>query len=145
MEIYTIGFTKKSAEEFFEILRKNGIKLVIDVRLNNTSQMAGFTKKDDLMYFVRELCGADYVHNPDLSPTQEILDGIRKKKIDWNEYETLFNQLLEERKIGETLDEELFSRPAVLLCSEATADQCHRRLVAEYLKGKWKDVTIVHL
>jgi uncharacterized protein (DUF488 family) len=145
MEIYTIGFTKKSAEEFFEILRQNGIKLVMDIRLNNTSQMAGFTKKDDLKYFVRELCGADYVHDPNLAPTQEILDGFRRKEIGWADYETRFLGLLSDRKTEETLDKALFSSPAVLLCSEVSPDKCHRRLVAEYLRDKWGEVRIVHL
>jgi len=145
MEIYTIGFTKKSAEEFFELLRKNEIKLVLDIRLNNTSQMAGFTKKDDLRYFAREICGAEYIHEPNLAPTQEILDDIRHKKIGWEEYETRFTKLLKGRKIEKTLDKALFSKRTVLLCSEASADQCHRRLVAEYLRDKWGDVEIVHL
>ena len=145
MEIYTIGFTKKSAEEFFELLRKNGIQLVLDIRLNNTSQMAGFTKKDDLRYFAREICGAEYIHDPNLAPTQEILDDIRHKKISWEEYETRFTRLLKERKIEKTLDKALFSKRTVLLCSEASADQCHRRLVAEYLRDRWGDVEIVHL
>jgi uncharacterized protein (DUF488 family) len=145
MEIYTIGFTKKSAEEFFGILKENGIKLVIDVRLNNTSQMAGFTKKDDLRYFLRELCGADYLHLPNLAPTQEILDGFRRKEIGWADYETRFLGLLSHRKTEETLDKALFSSPAVLLCSEVSPDKCHRRLVAEYLRDKWGEVRIVHL
>jgi uncharacterized protein (DUF488 family) len=145
MEIYTIGFTKKSAKEFFEILKNNGIKLVIDIRLNNMSQLAGFTKRDDLEYFVREICDADYMHDTSLSPTQEILDRIRKKEIGWKEYETEFRKLLKERKIEKSLDKDLFLKPAVLLCSEPTADQCHRRLVAEYLHEKWGDVKIIHL
>lgn len=145
MEIYTIGFTKKSAEEFFEILKKAGIGLVLDIRLNNTSQMAGFTKRNDLEYFVREICDADYIHDTNLAPTQDILDRFRKKEIGWEEYEAEFLELLKDRKIEDTLDKKIFSKPTVLLCSEPTADSCHRRLVAEYLRDKWEQIEIVHL
>ena len=90
MEIYTIGFTQKNAAEFFETLRRAGIRRVIDVRLNNTSQLAGFTKRDDLEYFLEQICQAAYDHQPELSPTKEILDGYKKKEIPWEEYEARF-------------------------------------------------------
>ena len=145
MEIYTIGFARKSAEQFFGALRNAGIKRLIDIRLNNTSQLAGFTKRDDLKYFLKELCGADYIHEPLLAPTSEILSSYKKKMISWEEYENLFLNLLADRKIEEKIDQNLFHGPAVLLCSESKADRCHRRLVAEYLRSKWGNFQIIHL
>jgi uncharacterized protein (DUF488 family) len=145
MEIYTIGFTKKKAEEFFGALRKAGIKRLIDVRLNNTSQLAGFTKRDDLQFFLKEICGIDYVHEPLLAPTPELLNSYKKKKISWQEYEQLFLSLMAERKVEEKIEQSLFNGPTVLLCSESKADRCHRRLVLEYLKEKWVNVKILHL
>jgi uncharacterized protein (DUF488 family) len=145
VEIYTIGFTKKPAEEFFESLRRAGIKQVIDVRLNNKSQLASFTKRDNIEYLLKELCGADYIHMPELSPTKEILDDYRKKKITWAEYEKRFNALLNERRIEQIVDRHLFDTPTVLLCSEPEPEHCHRRLVAEYLKNEWSDVNVTHL
>ena len=145
MEIYTIGFTKKSAKEFFDILKGAGIKRLIDIRLNNSSQLAGFTKQDDLAFFLKEICGAEYTHVPMLSPTKEIMDGFKKKKITWEEYERRFRSLLDERRAEEILDKRFFGTSAVLLCSEPKPDRCHRRLVAEYLKEKWGDVAITHL
>ena len=145
MEIYTIGFTKKSACEFFETLKRAGIRHLIDVRLNNQSQLAGFTKRGDLEYFLRQICGAEYHHQPILSPTKELLDGYRKKEIPWEDYETQFVALLGERQVEKAIDRQLLEVPTVLLCSEPTADHCHRRLVAEYLGGKWGGARIVHL
>lgn len=145
MEIYSIGFTKKTAEQFFGRLKKAGIKRLLDVRLNNKSQLAAFTKRNDLPFFLRELCGADYIHEPLLAPTKEILDNYKKGKGSWQEYEKRFLALLAERKIEEQIDQELFKVPTVLLCSESTAECCHRRLVLEYLQEKWGDIKIVHL
>lgn len=145
MEIYTAGFTHTSAERFFERLRGAGIRRLIDVRLNNVSQLAGFSKRDDLAYFLRVICGAEYLHEPLLAPTQELLDGYKKHKGDWEDYERRFLALMDERRIAERLDRRLFDVPTVLLCSEATAEHCHRRLVAEYLREHWGDVRIVHL
>jgi len=145
MEVYTIGFTKKSAEEFFGLLRQAGIKRLIDVRLSNTSQLSGFAKRDDLRYFLSELCGAEYLHEPILSPTKDILDAYSKKTISWDEYQTRFLALLDERDAEKIVDKRDFDVPTVLLCSEPEADYCHRRLVAEYLRAKWGDVRIVHL
>ena len=145
MEIYTIGFTRKGAAEFFQILRRAGIERLIDVRLNNTSQLAGFAKRDDLQYFLKEICQAEYHHEPVLSPDREILDGYKSKTIPWEEYATRFLALLDERKVEEVIDRRLFDVPTVLLCSEPAADHCHRRLVAEYFGSKWGDVRIVHL
>ena len=145
MEIHTIGFTKKSAAEFFDTLRGAGIRRLIDVRLNNTSQLAGFAKRDDLRFFLREICRADYRHEPALAPTKEILDAYKKKRMSWEEYETRFLDLLTERAVETSIDRRLFDVPVVLMCSEPTPECCHRRLAAEYLAAKWGDVRIVHL
>jgi uncharacterized protein (DUF488 family) len=145
VEIHTIGFTQKSATAFFGILRRAGIRRLIDVRLNNTSQLAAFAKRDDLQFFLRELCNADYRHEPALAPTAEILDAYKKKQIGWEEYETRYVDLLIQRAAETAVDRGLFDVPAVLLCSEASPEHCHRRLAAEYLAGKWRDVKVVHL
>ncbi len=145
MEIYTIGFTKKSAAEFFGTLKRARIKRLIDVRLNNRSQLAGFTKTADIEYFLGEICVADYLHRPDLSPTKEILDAYKKKEMPWEVYEPAFLALLAEREVEKTLNRRLFDVPTVLLCSEPTAEHCHRRLVAEYLGRKWGGARIIHL
>ncbi len=145
MEIYTIGFTKKSAAEFFSALTRHGIQRVLDIRINNNSQLAGFTKRDDLAYFLRELCGAAYEHEVLLAPTKELLSDYRKKKMDWPRYEELFLELLAERSVEERVNPESFGTRTALLCSEPKADKCHRRLVIEYLDAKWGDVRSVHL
>jgi uncharacterized protein (DUF488 family) len=145
MEIYTIGFTKKTAAEFFGSLRQAGIRRLIDVRLNNSSQLAGFTKREDLPFFLREICQAQYVHEPLLAPTKELLDAYKRRKGSWSDYELRFLALMEERKVEEKLDQGSFKIPTVLLCSEATAERCHRRLVSEYLQAKWGDLKITHL
>lgn len=146
MEIFTIGFTRTTAEDFFERLRTNRIERLLDVRLNNKSQLAGFAKRDDLAYFLRELVGADYEHAPLLAPTQDILNEFKKKKeMPWGEYEDRFLALMREREIEKTLSPAEFSKRTVLLCSEATPEHCHRRLVAEYLRDHWEKVEIVHL
>jgi uncharacterized protein (DUF488 family) len=145
MEIYSIGFTQKTAEQFFARIKGAGIRLLLDVRLNNVSQLAGFAKRADLEYFLRELCGADYLHEPLLAPTQEMLDSYRGKAASWVEYEKRFLALMAQREIERHIDRAIFERPTVLLCSEPTAERCHRRLVLEYLRDKWGDVTISHL
>lgn len=146
MEIFTIGFTRTPAEHFFGRLKSNRIERLLDVRLNNKSQLAGFAKRDDLAYFLRELVGACYEHAPLLAPTQDILDEFKKRKeMPWPEYEDRFLGLMEERRIRDQLSREEFSARTVLLCSEDTPEHCHRRLVAEYLRGHWEDVEIIHL
>ena len=145
MEVYTIGFTKRTAAEFFGALKRAGVKRLLDVRLKNSSQLAGFTKKDDLPFFLKGLCGAEYVHEPLLAPTQELLDGYKKKKGSWQDYERRFLQLMEQRRIEEKIDRRQFEVPTVLLCSETTAEHCHRRLILEYLGKKWGGVKAVHL
>lgn len=144
MKIFTIGFTKKNAEQFFGRLMQPGLERVVDTRLNNVSQLAGFTKKGDLQFFLREICRIDYVHLPELAPTQNILDAYKKNGGDWSTYEQRFLALMAERRVEESLDKKLIAG-GCLLCSEATPDQCHRRLVAEYLRDKWGDVDIQHL
>jgi uncharacterized protein (DUF488 family) len=145
MEVFTIGFTQKTAAEFFGLLRVNGIRRLIDVRLNNVSQLAGFAKREDLQFFLRELCGADYVHEPLLAPTQEMLDAYKKKKGSWEDYARDFLALMADRKIEDRLDRALFAVPATLLCSEPTPEHCHRRLVTDYLRSKWEDFPVKHL
>ncbi len=145
MEIYTIGFTQKSAREFFELLKANGIRRLIDIRLSNTGQLAGFTKRDDLAYFLGAICSAEYVHEPLLAPTKELLSDYRNQRCTWQDYERVFKQLLIDRRVAEQLDRSLFAEPTVLLCSEPAAEQCHRRLVAEYLQQQWSDVAVHHL
>lgn len=145
LTIYSIGFTHKSAEEFFTVLKKAGIRRLVDVRLNNTAQLAAFAKKDDLAYFLKTICKIEYRHEPLLAPTQEILDAGRNNKGDWTAWERDFNALIRERKIEQKLDRAQFAQPTVLLCSEATPEHCHRRLVLEYLAKKWGDVEISHL
>jgi len=144
LRIFTIGFTKKSARRFFEMLRESGAKRVVDVRLNNVSQLAGFAKKDDLAYFLKEICGMDYVPLPVLAPTQDILDEFKKRKGDWQVYEQQFINLMKQRRVEETVKREIVS-DGCLLCSEDKPDHCHRRLVAEYLRRHWGDVEIRHL
>jgi uncharacterized protein (DUF488 family) len=144
MKIFTIGFTKKSAEVFFTGLTSAGVKRLIDVRLNNVSQLAGFTKKNDLRYFTKAICQIDYQHLPDLAPTQEMLDTYKKKKGDWQAYEVEFLNLMKARKIEEKL-KKYHLDAACLLCSEETAEHCHRRLIAEYLQKKWPNVEIHHI
>ena len=145
MEVYTIGFTKKNAREFFGRLKQAGIRRLVDIRLNNSSQLAGFTKKEDLPFFLEEVCGVEYVHEPLLAPTQTILDDYKKRKGSWQDYEKQFLRLMEERCIEHALDRSLLDRPTVLLCSEPQPDCCHRRLVAEYLRERWGNIEIVHL
>ncbi|MEA5467299.1 DUF488 domain-containing protein [Spirulina sp. 06S082] len=144
IDLFTIGFTKKTAREFFEILEKAGVKRIIDTRLNNVSQLAGFTKKSDLAYFLKKIANIDYIHILDLAPTKDILDEYKKKKGDWETYEQNFLQLIADRKIETKISPEQID-DACLLCSEAKPHNCHRRLVAQYLNKKWGNINICHL
>ena len=144
IKLYTIGFTKKNAQTFFSKLQSAGVIKLIDIRLNNVSQLAGFTKRDDLIYFLRELCNCDYCHRPDFAPTKEILDAYKKKIINWDEYVGRFSDLIKERQIeNKTKVDELNN--SCLLCNEPTPERCHRRLVAEYFMDKFGDIEIKHL
>jgi uncharacterized protein (DUF488 family) len=145
MEIYSIGFTQKSACEFFGALKAHGIERLLDVRLNNTSQLAGFAKQADLAYFLKEICGAAYEHEPLLAPTQEMLDAFKKHKGSWEDYSEVYIALIRSRKVESAISRKSFQKKTVLLCSEATAEHCHRRLALEYLQQHWKGVTIHHL
>ena len=142
---YSIGFTKRTAEEFFGTLKTNNIQQLIDIRLNNVSQLAGFTKRDDLKYFLKAICGAVYHHELALAPTEDILDAYKKAHGDWLVYEKDFLNLLRERQVEKRIQRSIFDLPTVLLCSERTSEKCHRRLVLEYLKDKWGDIEIIHL
>lgn len=142
--LFTIGFAGKRAEEFFALLKENNVKKLVDIRLHNTSQLAGFAKKEDLAYFTRVICGIDYLHRPDLAPTEEMFQQMKKGKFKWSDFAIAFISLLGERKI-ETLYSPGEMHGACLLCSEASPLKCHRKLVAEYLKDRWGEVEIYHL
>lgn len=144
IRLFTIGFTQKTAQAFFETIKAAGVKRVIDTRLNNLSQLSGFTKKADLEYFLNVIANIDYVHDLELAPTQNILDDYKKKKGDWQTYEQKFWQLITKRQIEKSLSPQLMNG-ACLLCSEAKPHYCHRRLVAEYLSETWGNVEICHL
>ena len=136
VEVATIGFTKTNAESFFERLLENRVTKVVDVRLNNSSQLAAFAKSGDLAYFLKKIGGIEYVHMPLLAPSDSMLRAYKKEKGDWGVYQGLFLELMKNRQIEERLQPSTFAR-ACLLCSEATPHHCHRRLVCEYLNEKW--------
>jgi uncharacterized protein (DUF488 family) len=144
MKVFTIGFTKTTAESFFTRLQRAGVRKVLDVCLNNVSQLAGFAKRDDLRYFLKSIGNIEYAHEPKLAPTQEMLDAYKKDGGDWAEYERRFLALMAERRIEETVPPSTLA-VACLLCSEDKPKQCHRRLVVEYLQRKWGDIEVVHL
>lgn len=144
MNIYSIGFTEKTAEKFFNLIKSQPIKTLVDVRLNNVSQLAGFAKKNDLKYFLKEICNIDYVHIQDLAPTKEMLDPYKKGNVSWEIYENNFLNLMAKRNI-ERIDKKLIEN-SCLLCSEHKPHHCHRRLVIEYLNEHWDtDFEVKHL
>jgi uncharacterized protein (DUF488 family) len=145
VEIFTIGFTQTTAERFFGRLRDAGVERLVDVRLRNDSQLAGFAKARDLPYFLAELVGADYVHEPLLAPTAELMDAFKKEKGDWEDFAPDFRALLAGRAVETALDPADFERRSVLLCSEPQPEHCHRRLVVDYLAEHWPEVAAVHL
>ena len=144
INLFTIGFTKKTAQVFFNLLINAKVKRIIDTRLNNVSQLAGFAKRKDLEYFLQEIAGIEYVHILDLAPTKDILDNYKKKKGDWDTYEKSFLDLMKKRQIENKLSPELLDS-SCLLCSEAKPHHCHRRLVAEYLNNKMGNINVCHL
>lgn len=145
MKLYTLGFTQKTAEQFFAVLAEAGVERMIDIRLKPGGQLAGFANRRDLPYFLRRLNGCRYLHLPELAPTPEILGDYRQGH-DWGRYVERFEALMDERGVPGTLDQDAFARePSCLLCSEASPEQCHRRLVAERLARAWDGVEIVHL
>ena len=136
IDLFTIGFTQTSASKFFDSLNKEEILTLIDVRLNNVSQLSGFAKKNDLKYFLKELCGIEYLHSPVLAPTKEILDTYKKHKGSWPEYEERFMELMYKRNVEKTFTPEYFNK-GCLLCSEKMPHHCHRSLVVKYLESNW--------
>ena len=147
MEIFTIGFTKTTAHGFFDRLRKAEVQRVLDVRLNNSSQLAGFAKAADLAYFLDALLGASYAHEPLLAPTSELMSAGRTAKTarQWGSFERDFLKLMKARAVQDVLTQSAFQQPTALLCSEATAEHCHRRLITDYLSQHWPDVSATHL
>ena len=144
INLFTIGFTKKTAQEFFTLISDAGVKRIIDTRLNNVSQLAGFAKRKDLEYFLKEIANIDYLHILDLAPTKDILDDYKKKKGDWETYEKSFLDLMRKRQIENKISSEILDG-GCLLCSEAQPHNCHRRLVAEYLNNKLGNINVCHL
>ena len=145
MQVYTIGFTKKGASEFFGLLEDANIERLIDVRLRNRSQLSGFAKRDDLQFFLDRLLDIEYEHAQELAPTKTLLDEWRDDEIDWETYEDRFEDLLAERQVENNLRRDSFEKRTVLLCSEHKPDQCHRRLILDYLDEKWSDIEMIHL
>ena len=144
VKVFTIGYAGKNARDFFTILKQANISKVIDVRLYNTSQLAGFTKKQDIEYFLETIAGASYIHLPIMAPTKQLLNDYKKGLISWQQYETQFKTIIARRQIEKHITPQDMDM-ACFLCSEAKADNCHRRLVAEYLAGLWSNISIIHL
>ena len=145
MQVYTIGFTKKNAEKFFGLIKSSKISTLIDVRLNNVSQLAGFAKSDDLRFFLREVCSVEYVHVPELAPTKDMLDAYKKGEISWDKYADKFLNLMAQRHVEKQVKSSEFDN-GCLLCSEHEPHFCHRRLVVEYLnKNSEFDLKVKHL
>ena len=135
--LFTIGFTKKTAEEFFCLLQEADIRRIVDVRESRGGQLAGFAKYPDIAFFVHRLLGIEYAHEPLLAPSPEIRQAYRKTR-DWAQYERSFFELMDQRKMLEQLDPMAFEGKVALLCSEAGPEKCHRRLVAEMLAAHWR-------
>ena len=144
IKLYTIGFTGKSAQKFFELLEKNGVKKIVDTRISNNSQLSGFAKGQDLAFFARRIANIDYEHNLEFAPTRELLDSYRKKDLTWEAYTTEYLNLLQARDIKNTVDVTRL-HDCCLLCSEHSPEKCHRRLLAEYLQAIDPNVQIIHL
>ncbi len=145
MRLATIGFTQSTAESFFARIRESGLPLVVDIRVHNRSQLAGFAKRDDLAYFLREICDVDYREEPVLAPREASVRAYRGREISWEAFAAGYHAILADRNAIGALDRATFEDGAILLCSEAKADRCHRRLAAEYLAGHWDGVTVEHL
>jgi len=144
IKLYTIGFAQKTAKEFFTVLKNNRVRKLIDIRLNNTSQLAGFAKKQDLEYFLNEICNIKYLHEPDFAPAKEMLDSYKKKEISWSVYEERYLDLLSQRCIAQKIAPKELDM-SCFLCSEPKSKFCHRRLLAEYLKSIYENIEIKHL
>ena len=146
MNVYTIGFTKKRAERFFDLVEGSGAKRIVDVRLRPDTQLSGFAKSSDLEYLLKRIAGIEYVHLPELAPDKEMLDAYRKNKaVDaWEVYERRFLDLMREREVEKSVPRDIIET-GCLLCSEAEPDKCHRRLVVEYLADCWGNLQVQHL
>ena len=144
IKLFTIGFTKKSAEQFFELLKENGVKKIVDIRINNSSQLAGFAKGPDLAYFAKSINHISYVYIPDFAPTKELLSDYQNKRIDWVGYQKVYMDLIEERKVSSKYNITDFDG-ACFLCSEQSPERCHRRLLVEYFQKKNNNIRIFHL
>jgi uncharacterized protein (DUF488 family) len=144
MKLYTIGFTKKDARTFFGLLIDNNVRTIIDIRIHNLSQLAGFTKKDDLSYFLEKIAGIGYVHLIEAAPGESLMKNLHAGMVTWQAFETAYRDLLKTRKVFEDMDKKILDN-GCLLCSEPTPEHCHRRLFAEYLKERIPDLEIVHL
>ncbi len=146
MNVYTIGFSQKSAEEFFNLLKNNKVKRLVDTRLNNKSQLAGFSGVKHLPYFLK-LHNIEYEYKPEWAPSKELLTGYRDKSINWDEYVKVYNQLLIDRNIAKNISNEGVASldNIALLCSEPTAELCHRRLLSEYFMQHFDNVKVKHL
>ena len=145
MEIFTIGFGGKTASQFFESLKVAGVQQLVDVRLNNVSQLAGFTKRSDLPYFLNEIARIDYRHELLLAPEDEDLKAYRKKQLSWDAYAAKYAQVLQDRDVAHQLSTRDLPERIALLCSEPAAEKCHRRIAAEYFESRWPGVTVIHL
>ena len=144
MKLFTIGFTQKSAEIFFTTLQQAGVQRIVDVRLNNTSQLAGFAKARDLQYFLKAIGGIGYTHQPEFAPTPDILEEYKKKKGSWKDYEVSYARLMERRR-ADDMAVKVLRDGDCLLCSESEPTQCHRRLLAERIQKRIENLEIVHL
>ena len=145
-KIYTIGFTKKTAKQFFSILNENHIDIVVDIRLNNSSQLAGFSKYPDVEFFLDKICNIRYKHDLHFAPSESTLARYKKKQISWEEYQIEFAQTMQDRNITEYIKTNYDNDISIcLLCSEPTPENCHRRLVAEYFKNIFNEIEIIHL
>lgn len=143
--VYTIGYERRPLSQLIGALRAAGVDAVIDIRLRNTSQLAGYTKRDDLAFLLQEGFGIAYEHHPELAPTDDILDAYRRDE-DWEVYQARFRPLLADRQAEQTGHDILARyRTVCLLCSEPTADRCHRRLVADYWAEQIPSLRVVHL
>ena len=143
MILNTMGFSGKSAEEFFTILVNNMVRSLIDIRLNNKSQLSGFTNVKHLPYFLK-LHSIEYYYKPEYAPTKELLNGYKKKSIEWEEYERIYNKIIWKRNILMDIEWDLLDN-AVFLCSEPTAERCHRRLLAEFMAKENNSIKVRHL
>ena len=144
MELFTIGYTKKSAEKFFEIMSDNKIEIVADVRLYNSTQLAGFSKSVDLQYFLKKICGCNYIALKQLAPNPSLFENYKNGKTTWNEYEKIYNKFLDTQA---NLDffYAFKNKRICILCAESTPEHCHRRLIAEKISKTHDNVKITHL